>query len=553
VAAWWLKWRLALGLLLAGACHALSFAPDPLPLWALSALELITMAWLVHCVWRAPNALMAARRAWLFALAHFVIGLYWLTISMHTYGLMPLPLAILALIALSAFLAVYASLVAAVAHKISAQQLSNARQTPASLIVAALVWAAAWTLGEWLRGTLFTGFGWLNSGYAHMDSWFAGWAPVVGVYGVTFVAAFTAAALAAIVSAAQRTPSHQPKNALVGLLAVALAVTGWGFKQHAWTTNYGQPLAVRLVQGNIEQDLKFTPSHIQSTIETHLKLAATPTPTGAPSPRLVLLPETALAVFQHQLSPSIWNAWRTLAAEQNSTLMMGAALFDRSTGTYTNSVIGIDQTTPLEALTSGHTAMRYDKHHLVPFGEFVPWGFRWFVDLLAIPMGDFNRGSTQQQPFAVGGQHIAPNICYEDVFGEELLPALMSASLSGALALAHTAAPQSGATILANFSNLGWFGDSWALRQHWQMARMRALETSRPMLRATNTGTTGVIDPQGRTLASLPPHRAAVLDISVQGQRGLTPYSSVGNLPVLLFAGFILLIAFYRRNKHSIQ
>jgi len=553
VAAWWLKWRLALGLLLAGACHALSFAPDPLPLWALSALELITMAWLVHCVWRAPNALMAARRAWLFALAHFVIGLYWLTISMHTYGLMPLPLAILALIALSAFLAVYASLVAAVAHKISAQQLSNARQTPASLIVAALVWAAAWTLGEWLRGTLFTGFGWLNSGYAHMDSWFAGWAPVVGVYGVTFVAAFTAAALAAIVSAAQRTPSHQPKNALVGLLAVALAVTGWGFKQHAWTTNYGQPLAVRLVQGNIEQDLKFTPSHIQSTIETHLKLAATPTPTGAPSPRLVLLPETALAVFQHQLSPSIWNAWRTLAAEQNSTLMMGAALFDRSTGTYTNSVIGIDQTTPLEALTSGHTAMRYDKHHLVPFGEFVPWGFRWFVDLLAIPMGDFNRGSTQQQPFAVGGQHIAPNICYEDVFGEELLPALMSASLSGALALAHTAAPQSGATILANFSNLGWFGDSWALRQHWQMARMRALETSRPMLRATNTGTTGVIDPQGRTLASLPPHRAAVLDISVQGQRGLTPYSSVGNLPVLLFAGFILLIAFYRRNKHPIQ
>ena len=550
MAAWWLKWRLALGLLLAGACHALSFAPDPLPSWALSPLQLSAMAWLVQCVWRAPNAFMAARRAWLFALAHFVVGLYWLTISMHTYGLMPLPLAILALIALSTFLAIYVSLAAAVAHKISAQQLSMGGNTPPQLIAAALVWAGVWTLCEWLRGTLFTGFGWLNSGYAHLDSWFAGWAPVLGVYGVTFVTAFTAAALAAIVGAAQRTPTPQPKNALVGLFALALFIAGWGLKQHAWTDNLGQPLVVRLVQGDIEQGIKFTPSHIQNTIETHLKLAATPPPAGTPSPRLVLLPETALAVFQHQLSPSVWNAWRALATEQNSTLMMGAALFDRTTGTYTNSVIGIDQTTPLEALTSGHVAMRYDKHHLVPFGEFVPWGFRWFVDLLAIPMGDFNRGSTHQQPFAVGDQQIAPNICYEDVFGEELLPALVPAYLSGASALARTAAPPLGATILANFSNLGWFGDSWALRQHWQMARMRALETSRPMLRATNTGMTGVIDPQGRTLASLPPHRAAVLDVSVQGQRGLTPYTAMGNLPVLLFAGLIVLIGFYRRNKY---
>ena len=549
MAALWLKWRLALGLLLAGALHALSFAPDPLPAWALSPLELVTMAWLVHCVWRAPNAWMAARRAWLFALAHFVVGVYWLTISMHIYGLMPLPLALLALTALSAFLALFVSLAAWLAHAITPRIQWGAMQTPVTLITAATLWAATWTLGEWLRGTLFTGFPWLNSGYAHIDSWFAGWAPVLGVYGVTFLAAFAAAALAALIQAAQHTTIPQPKNALVGLLAFAFASAGWGLQQYPWTTASGQPLLVRLVQGNIEQDLKFTPSHIQKTIETHLKLAATPAPPGAPSPQLVLLPETALAVFQHQLSPSVWNAWRALAAEQQSTLMMGAALFNRATGTYTNSVIGIDRTTPLDALTSGHIAKRYDKQHLVPFGEFVPWGFRWFVDLLAIPMGDFNRGSSQQLPFTVGDQHIAPNICYEDVFGEELLPSLQTGTQVPAL----TGTALRSATILANFSNLGWFGESWALRQHWQMARMRALETSRPMLRATNTGMTGVIDPQGRTLASLPPHRAAVLDISVQGQRGLTPYSSVGNLPVLLFTGLILLIAFYRRNKHPTQ
>lgn len=541
---WWLKWRLALGLLLAGAVHALSFAPGPLPAWVLSPLELITMACLVLCVWHAPNPLLAARRAWLFALAHFVIGLYWLTISMHTYGLMPLPLAITALVALSAFLAVYASLAAALANKLITRQYPRATRTPSQLIASAFVWAAAWTFFEWLRGTLFTGFGWLNSGYAHLDSWFVGWAPVLGVYGVTFITAFVAAALAAMVTAAQRTPAHQPKNALVGLFALALAIAGWGLKQHTWATNNGQPLAVRLVQGDIEQGIKFTPSHIQNTIETHLKLAATPTPQGVPSPQLVLLPETALAVFQHQLGSATWNAWRALATEQKSTLMMGAALFDRTTGTYTNSVIGIDPTTSLEALISGHNALRYDKQHLVPFGEFVPWGFRWFVDLLAIPMGDFNRGSEQQLPFAVGGQHVAPNICYEDVFGEELLPAI---------GLGNLAVADQGATILANFSNLGWFGDSWALRQHWQMARMRAIETARPMLRATNTGMTGVIDPQGNTLAVLPPHRAGVLDISVQGQRGLTPYSSLGNLPVLLLVGCVLLIALYQRTKRPSQ
>jgi apolipoprotein N-acyltransferase len=492
---------------------------------------------------------MAARRAWLFALAHFVVGVYWLTISMHTYGLMPLPLALIALTALSAFLALFVSLAAWLARTLTPHMQRGAMQTPVTLVTAAALWAATWTLGEWLRGTLFTGFPWLNSGYAHVDSWFAGWAPVLGIYGVTFIAAFTAAALAALIQTAQHTRAHQPKTALVGLIVLMVASAGWGLKQHAWTTNSGQPLVVRLVQGNVEQDIKFTPTHIQQTIATHLRLAATPTQLGTPSPQLVLLPETALAVFQHQLSPTVWNAWRALAAEQQSTLMMGAALFDRATGTYTNSVIGIDHTTPLEALTSGHNAMRYDKHHLVPFGEFVPWGFRWFVDLLAIPMGDFNRGSAQQRPFAVGGQYIAPNICYEDVFGEELLSALQSDSL----APVQTGIPPTGATILANFSNLGWFGDSWALRQHWQMARMRALETSRPMLRATNTGMTGVIDPQGRTLASLPPHRAAVLDTSVQGQRGLTPYSSVGNLPVLLLTGFVLLIGFYRRNKHPTQ
>jgi apolipoprotein N-acyltransferase len=182
---------------------------------------------------------------------------------------------------------------------------------------------------------------------------------------------------------------------------------------------------------------------------------------------------------------------------------------------------------------------RYDKSHLVPFGEFVPFGFRWFVNLMSIPLGDFTRGTSKQKPFAIAGQRIAPNICYEDVFGEELLPAVRG-----------TTGTQDGATMLANFSNLAWFGDSWALRQHWQMSRLRAIETSRPMLRTTNTGATGAIDHRGHGIAQLPPNRVGVLDTTIQGQQGLTPYVRVGNGLILGLCVLILFAAWWRSKDH---
>ena len=527
----WLKGRLALGLLAGGALHALSFAPDPLPQWALSPLQLCTMAWLVTCIWRAPNGLYAARRAWFFALGSFVVGLYWLTISMHIYGYMPMPLAIAALIALSAYLAVFASLAAWLVHFLKAIRVTSL----SAMSWAVLAWAAAWTLSEWLRATLFTGFPWLNSGYAHVDSWFAGWSSVFGLYGVTFVTAFVAATIAALVG---MNASH-PKRALIGVIAFGLAAIGWTLGQLNWSTPAGVPLVARLVQGNVDQGVKFTPNHLSKIIQEHLRLAATPVPAGSPPPQVVVLPETVMAVFQHQIAPSAWQAWIDVAKRQNSTILMGAALFDTKTGNYTNSVIGIDSNTTVQQLSEGTMTQRYDKSHLVPFGEFVPFGFRWFVNLMSIPLGDFTRGSATQHPFTVGGQRIAPNICYEDVFGEELLPAVRGMHETG------------GATILANFSNLAWFGDSWALRQHWQMSRMRALETSRPILRATNTGATGAIDHRGRDIAQLPPNRIGVLDTTVQGQQGLTPYVRFGNSLILGLSVLILAAAWLRRKRST--
>jgi len=543
----WLKWRLAFGLLAGGALHALSFAPDPLPQWALSPLQLCTMAWLVTCVWCAPSGLFAARRAWFFALGNFVVGLYWLTISMHVYGYMPMPLAIIALIALSAYLSLFAGVAAWLVHQTGALPARKASSTVSSVILstlwAAVVWASAWTLSEWLRATLFTGFPWLNIGYAHVDSWFAGWSSVLGVYGVSWMAAFSAAAIAALVmrrngAAPYAEAKHtEAKHAIIGVLALGLALGGLFLSQRTWTSPAGAPLVARLVQGNIDQGVKFTPDHLYHVIQEHLKLAATPTPAGSPSPQIVLLPETALAVFQHQIAPAAWTAWRELAMRQQSTILMGAALFDTKVGTYTNSVIGIDRNTTVQQLSDATMAQRYDKSHLVPFGEFVPFGFRWFVNLMSIPLGDFTRGASTQKPFAIDGQRIAPNICYEDVFGEELLPAVRGTT------------NKNGATILANFSNLAWFGDSWALRQHWQMSRMRAMETARPMLRATNTGATGAIDHRGRDIAQLPPNRIGVLDTTIQGQQGLTPYVRIGNGLILGLAALVLVAAWLRRRR----
>ncbi len=530
----WKSWQTPVILFVAGTLQALCFAPDPLPGWALSPLQLITMAVLVRSIWRADGSKQAALRAWLFAFGQFMLGLYWLTISMHTYGYIPLPLAILALAGLCAYLAIFATFAGWMTQKIGCAAWSEGESSSRGPLMAALVWAALWTISEWLRATLFTGFPWLNSGYAHVDSWFASWAAVLGIYGVTFVTAFCAAAIAGLVGATHFSPKHQPQRAVAGLIAIAFALCGWGIQKINWSEPEGPPLGVRLVQGNVDQGLKFDSRLLATNIQTHLRLAATPAPAGSPAPTLVLLPETALAAFQHQIDPAAWLAWKELATRQASTILMGAAILDRSTNNYTNSVIAIDHNTDLTQLVQGTDKQRYDKHHLVPFGEFIPFGFRWFVEIMRIPMGDFYRGELRQPAFAINDQHVAANICYEDTFGEELLPSL--------------SAPD-GANILANFSNLGWFGDSFALRQHWQISRIRAIETSRPMLRATNTGASGAIDHTGHPIAILPAHRAAVLDVSIQGQTGLTPYARLGNLPILLISVLILSAAFYRRDQ----
>ncbi|MFD4841528.1 apolipoprotein N-acyltransferase [Achromobacter sp. NPDC058515] len=522
--------RGAAGLVLAGAVHALTFAPGPLPDWALAITQILALAILARVTLYAPSARQAWMRGWLFSFASYALGLYWIFISLHRYGDLSAPLAVAAVLALSAFLALFPACASALTRRYAPLASDS---TPSRILSGTLAWAALWAAFEWLRAVLFTGFPWLNIGYAQVDSPIAGWAPLLGVHGMAFLAAFVAAALASLWQPSRKSRLGS-RHALAAGVAVALAAAGWPLSRIGWSAPVGDPLNVRLVQGNIEQSQKFDPALLEQSLVRHFDLTAMPPAPGAPAPQMVILPETVLPIFQDQLDPRVWEAWRNLAARRNAVIAMGVPLHDRVNGRdrYTNSVMGFDGNTPVEQLVAGNPAMRYDKRHLVPWGEYVPPGFHWFVNMLNIPLGDFDRGAERQTPFAVGGQHIAFNICYEDLFGPDLLPALQPGANG-----------EPGATILVNVSNLGWFGDTWALRQHLQIGRLRTIETARPMLTVTNTGITAAIDARGRVAAQLAPLQAGVLPVSVQGMTGLTPYARFGDKTALALIGLALIAA----------
>ena len=507
-------YRPALLAALAGVAHALSFAPGPVPGPLLPVLQLLAFATFAVLVWRAASVRRAALIGGLFGMGNFLAGISWLYISLHDFGMMAAPLAAGGVFLLSVYLSVYPALSAAFGR-----WLAGASDT-AHPLRAALALALAWTAGEWLRATVFTGFPWLNIAYAHVDGPLHGWAPVAGAYGVAFAAAWVAALLGAawIWRAAIR---H------AGLNLLAVLVLGWCLGLPAWVTPSGEPLPVRLVQGNAPLSEKFDPRKTWDLMDRHLSLSLSPPAEQTPAPALVVLPETTISVFQNQLSVAAWREWTDAAAVAKATLALGVAIHDPGgpgqADRYYNSVVGVRPDTTPEALVSGRPAQRYEKRHLVPFGEFIPTGFRWFVDAMVMPLGDFDRGAVRQTPFAVRDQHVAMNICYEDVFGEELLPALRPG-----------ADGSPGATMFANVSNLAWFGDSFALAQHLQMSRMRVRETGRPMLRATNTGMTAAIGHDGQVMAALQPFTIGRLDVVVQGTTGLTPYARTGNLPILL-------------------
>lgn len=485
--------------LLAGALNVLAFAP-----FGFWPLQIATLAMIFALTLRQSSIKRSALIGWMYGFGWSVAGVHWLYISMHDYGGLPGWMAALAVALLGAVLGAFAALAMAAGTWLRHRW----RLSPAPMLL--LVFPSLWTLAEWSRGWVLTGFPWVSSGYAHSIGPLAGFAPVAGVYGLALIAAWIAGCLALL-----------PSKKLPALFAAAVLAAGFMLKAVDWTEPNGKPISVRLLQGNVPQEMKFAPEQIEATLQLyHDMIHAQPAD-------LIATPETAIPLLSRQLPPDYLHRLAGFAQQSGSHLVLGIPVSD-GPARYANSVIGIAPVAP---------SYRYDKHHLVPFGEFIPLGARWFVDMMNIPLGDFTRGALLQPPFAVKDQWVMPNICYEDLFGEEIAAQL-------------AAMPQT--SMLLNVSNIAWFGDSIALPQHLQISQMRTLETGRPMLRATNTGATAVIGPKGDVTAQLTPFRRGELSASVQGYKGLTPYVFYGNKAVVILALLMLAAAWLLGGQNRI-
>jgi len=506
--------RLLVAALLGTAC-VLGFAPFylfPVPVAALAGL-----AWL----WLASrDASHAFALGFAFGLGYFLTGTSWVFVSMHDFGGMAWPVAGFATLFFCSYLALFPALAGWTFGRIRTSQW----------VRLAIVFPAAWVLWEWVRGWLFTGFPWLALGYSQApDGPLSGFAALLGVYGVSLLTASSAGLLVCLASVLAATRGALPLGRAGAILLhpafttlTLLWVGGWALLGVPWTAPAGEPVAVSLVQGNIEQDLKWRPETARTTLESYLDLVLNT------RGRLVLLPETALPVFNVDLPASYIEALARPARDRGGDLLTGIPEYVHADPPrYYNSVMSFG-TSPTQT---------YRKYHLVPFGDYTPhWVFiTWVMHTLEIPMSDFSRGERYQRPLDVAGQRVAVNICYEDAFGEEIIRQLPEA------------------TLLANFTNDAWWGKSAASDQHLQISQMRALETGRYMLRATNTGVTTIVDEVGHVVRAAPQFAVAVVEGLAQGRTGSTPYVLWGNWAclALVFAGLVVPVLVDRRQRGS--
>lgn len=479
-------------LLLAGALSVLAYAP-------------FEQFWLMPLSWGALYLLLRAdnttpRKAffygWAWGSGALFAGLCWLVVALNRFGGLSAPLSVFLIFLFCVALALYPALMS----------LLFARIRPAGGLVGACVAAACWTLSELLRGQIFPAFPWLAVGYTQTPpSPLAGWAPVLGAYGV---GALLALSTALLVEAWKR-PALR-RQAL--LLAAVPWLAGAGLRQIAWSAPEGAPVSVALIQTNVAQDQKWRPETLMAQLELNAELLR-----RNPA-QIMVMPESSLPMFIDNLPGGYLDMLTEQARAQGGDAILGVFTSDAAGGVY-NSVISRGVSAP----------QQYSKNHLVPFGEFQPWGFGWFFRLASIPMANQTPGGDHQPLLDLAGQKVAMNICYEDVFGEELRRALPAA------------------TLMINVSNLAWYGDSHAQPQHLQMSRMRALESGRPQLRATNTGMTAVVQPDGSVSDVLPAFTQGAIRTELRGYQGLTPFVAVGDWPTWLFALLLPALAYWRR------
>ncbi|UTH75385.1 apolipoprotein N-acyltransferase [Chromobacterium sp. IIBBL 290-4] len=487
---------LLLAAALAGALTLFSFAP-----YRMFWLMPLCLAALAELAQREPKRAFWLGYVW--GVAAYVSNFHWIYASLHDVAGLPAWIAAPLVLLLPVYLGLYPGLAAWLA----------CRAHPSPWVRWLIAFPAAWELGEWLRSWVLTGFPWAAAGYSQItESPLAGYAPLGGIHLVSFLTALAAGALTMLARAKMR-----GRLAILIGAAVLLGSGAW-LRDVEWTTPIGKPLTVALAQGNIAQDLKWSPENLENSLLTYYRQVAL---TRAD---LMILPETALPLFLDDLPSGYLTMLRGEAKRANMSVASGIPRRTPDGRGYLNAVTTLtDPKMPY-----------YAKDHLVPFGEFVPLPglIGWIYQHMNMPLSGFSHGGANQEPLTLAGQKVAFNVCYEDSFGEELID------------------PASRANILANVSNLAWFGKSEAMSQHLQLSQARALETGRYVLRATNTGMTAIIRPDGEIAAVAAPFTVQVLTGFAESRQGLTPYMRVGNLPTVLACGALLLLALLLGWRH---
>jgi apolipoprotein N-acyltransferase len=477
----------------AGALQVCAYAPIDLP--AFAVLAPMTLLLLLR------NA-TPARGVWLgllYGLGLFGAGIHWIYYSLHLFGEAIAPLSALLTGGFVLGMALYPGALGYL--------LCRSKQ-PVAVWMLVLA-PAGWTLAEWLRGWVLTGFPWLLLGHTQTDWLLSGYFPLLGVFGVSWMVVLTAGAAALLLGTRLRSVQ---RICVIGLCALVWA-GGFLLQQVHWSTPEGEPMRVRMVQGNVEQDKKFIAEMLPRSLDVYSRLSV-----EGPLVDLVIWPETAIPTFYFRVADRLEAVARELRTA-GTDLAIGVLEYRQAEQRYFNAVRKV---TP-----DGAPGQMYLKRHLVPFGEYMP--LRGLLEFIAryitIPMSDLDAGAWSQAPLPLAGRLAGVSICYEDAFGEEVITQLPAAN------------------FLVNVSNDAWFGDSIAPHQHLQIARVRALETARPMARATNTGISAFIDYDGRILARSPQFAVHALDASIQPRAGATPYVHFGNYLVVVALVLVLGIA----------
>ena len=493
--------------LVAGASLNLAFAP--FAWWPLGFLAPAALFALI----RGVPARRAAAVGAAFGVGLYAAGTYWLYTCLHVYGLVPVWLTLVLQAVLVAILSGYSAVLCYAANRLWLKPGASRDW---------LVLPALWVLLEWLRGWALSGFPWLSLGYAFIDTPLAGWAPAAGVYGVTWAAALAAAGVYVAADRSSRPMQRARALAVVGVMfLLSMIAQQWPIfaPRWNWTRPVGGPIPVAVVQGAVSQNLKWQADNRDATMDRYLKL--TERAWGA---RLIVWPESALPVLSFEITDYL-DDLRRKGRDHGADFAIGMVDYRPQTRQYFNGLLVLG--------AAGESW--YYKRHLVPFGEYFPvpsWVRSW-MRLMSLPYDDFTAGPPRQPALLAAGQTLGVTICYEDAFGSSQLEVLREA------------------TLLVNVTNNAWFGDSTAPHQHLQIARMRALEAGRFLIRSTNDGITAVIDARGEIVARLPQFQQAVLRAQVQPRTGLTPYARVGNYPVVLGGlGALALASWRRRREH---